>query len=62
MSKDKERTPQDVGADEAEDVEGNSLLIGSTMSGDLARIRSREVEREAREHARAKEAKDAKRH
>jgi hypothetical protein len=33
---------------------------GRTMAGDLARIRSREVEREARARAQAKEAKDSK--
>jgi hypothetical protein len=59
MSKDK---GQDVKAPESadEDVEGNSFLLGST-GGDMARIRSREVERAAREHARAKEAKNDKR-
>jgi hypothetical protein len=60
MTKDQETSrPQAEPADD-QDVEGNSLLIGSAMSSDLARIRSRDLEREARERARAKEAKDAK--
>jgi hypothetical protein len=46
--------------DDDEDVEGNSMVIGASMSTDLARIRSREIEREARQHAQAKEAKDGK--
>jgi hypothetical protein len=53
-------TPGDDQPAEPEDVEGNSFLIGSTVSSDLARGRSREVERQAREHARAKEAKPDK--
>jgi hypothetical protein len=62
MTLDKEPAPRAVGPaeDEDEDVEGNSLLIGSTMTSDLARIRSRDIEREARERARAKEAKGDK--
>jgi hypothetical protein len=60
MTLDKEPAPRDVGPAEDEDVEGNSLLIGSTMTSDLARIRSRDIEREARERARAKEAKGDK--
>jgi hypothetical protein len=61
MAKDTKPTSTDVEAHEAEDVEGNSYLIGASTTSDLARIRSREVERSAREHARVKEAKDAKR-
>jgi hypothetical protein len=61
MTKDKKPTSRDVEAEETEDVEGNSFLIGASMAGDLARIRSREVERSVREHARAKEAKAPKR-
>jgi len=57
MSKEQQPGTQDVASQADEDTEGNSLLIGATMTGDLARIRSRELEREAREHARAKEAK-----
>lgn len=40
-----------------QDVEGNSMYINPTISSDLARNRSRDVEREARERNRAKEAK-----
>lgn len=59
MSKEQQRSTPDVEPAADEDVEGNSLVIGTTMASDLARIRSREVERAAREHARAKEVKQA---
>jgi hypothetical protein len=59
MTQDQDIRSPDV-PEEDEDVEGNSMIIGASMSTDLARIRSREVEREARQHAQAKEAKDAK--
>jgi len=49
-------TPQAQPADE-QDVEGHSMLINPTIAHDLARVRSKEIERQAREHARAKEAK-----
>jgi hypothetical protein len=59
MTQDQDIRTPDV-PEEDEDVEGNSMIIGASMSTDLARIRSREVEREARQRAQAKEAKDAK--
>ena len=40
-----------------EDVEGHNMWIGATVASDLARSRSKELEREARDHRRAKEAK-----
>jgi hypothetical protein len=49
-------TPQAELADE-QDVEGHSLMINPTMAGDLARVRSKDIERQARERSRAKEAK-----
>ena len=42
---------------QGEDVEGHNMWIGPTVSRDLARSRSKDVEREARERQRAKEAK-----
>jgi hypothetical protein len=42
---------------QSEDVEGHNMWIGPTVSRDLARSRSKDVEREARERQRAKEAK-----
>jgi hypothetical protein len=60
MTLEKEPAPRGAEASDAEDVEGNSLLVGSTMPTDMARLRSREIEREARERARAKDAKAQK--
>jgi hypothetical protein len=60
MTLEKDPTPRDAGTSDAEDVEGNGFLAGVAMPADIARMRSREVEREARERARAKEAKAQK--
>ena len=49
-------TPQTQPTDE-DDVEGHSMMINPTIAHDMARVRARELEREARERARAKEAK-----
>jgi hypothetical protein len=43
------------------DVEGHSMMLNPTIASDMARIRSREFEREARQRALVKEAKQAKR-
>jgi hypothetical protein len=59
MTQDEDIRTSDVPEDD-EDVEGNSMISGASMASDLARIRSREVEREARQRAQAKEAKDIK--
>jgi len=56
----KESTRPQADLENEQDVEGNNLVIGSAMSADLARSRSRDLEREARERRRAKEAKEAK--
>ena len=48
--------PEDQPADD-QDVEGHNMWINPSMSGDLARNRSKELEREARERNRAKEVK-----
>jgi hypothetical protein len=47
--------PQSQPADD-DDVEGH-MMINPTLASDVARVRSRDVERAARERARAKEAK-----
>jgi hypothetical protein len=45
--------------DETEmDTEGHSLLINPALSRDLATSRNRDVEREARDRARAKETRN----
>lgn len=48
--------PQAEPADD-QDVEGHSMMINPTLAGDMARVRSKDVERAARERSRAKEAK-----
>lgn len=40
-----------------QDVEGHTMMINPTIAGDMARVRSKDVERAARERSRAKEAK-----
>lgn len=47
-------------ADEEEDVEGNNMWVASTVASDLARSRSKDLEREAKQHRRAKEAKQGR--
>jgi hypothetical protein len=42
---------------QSDDVEGHNMWIGPTVSRDLARSRSKELERQARDRQRAKEAK-----
>ena len=48
-------TPQSQPADD-DDVEGH-MMINPTLAADVARVRSQDVERAARERNRAKEAK-----
>jgi hypothetical protein len=40
-----------------EDVEGHSMMINPTLASDVARVRSKDIEREAQQRNRAKEAK-----
>jgi hypothetical protein len=56
MSDIKNPAPTDRAADE-QDVEGHNMWIGPTVMRDLSRDRSKELERQAKEHRRAKEAK-----
>jgi hypothetical protein len=44
-------------ATDEQDVEGHNMWIGPTVSRDLARNRSKELERAARDRQRAKDAK-----
>ena len=49
---------QPVGpTDEGDDTEGHSMFMNPGTASDMARARSKEVERQAREHARQKEAR-----
>jgi hypothetical protein len=49
---------QPVGpTDDPEDVEGHSMWLNPGSSYDLAKSRSKEIERQAREHQRQKEAR-----
>lgn len=48
-------TPQTQPAQD-DDVEGH-MMINPTIAGDLARMHRKDLERQAREHHRAKEAK-----
>lgn len=48
--------------DDEQDVEGHNLYINPTIASDMARIRSKEIERQVRERNHVKEAKkEAKR-
>lgn len=56
MTKDKGKAePQAQPADE-QDVEGH-MMINPTIAGDVARVRSKDLDRAVRERNRAKEAK-----
>ena len=44
-----------------QDVEGHSMYINPGLAADLARSRSKELDREVRERNHAKETKEAKR-
>ena len=57
MTEDK-RTPQPESEPvDEQDVEGHNMWISPTISSDMARSRSKELEKEARDRNRAKEAK-----
>ena len=56
MSDKKNPAPTEQANDE-QDVEGHNMWIGPTVMNDLARQRTKELERQAREHRRAKEGK-----
>ena len=56
MSDKKNPAPTEQASDE-QDVEGHNMWIGPTVMNDLARQRTKELERQARDHRRAKEGK-----
>ncbi len=47
--------------DDEQDVEGHSLYINPTIASDMARSRSKDIDRQVRERNHVKEAKEAKR-
>lgn len=57
MTDDKQTEAPEVEEQEEQDVEGHNMWVGSTVAADLARNRSKELEKEAREHRRAQENK-----
>lgn len=58
MTENKGTQPTEVEtADDEQDVEGHNMWISSTVSSDLARNHSKELEKAAKERNRAKEAK-----
>jgi hypothetical protein len=49
---------QPVGpTDDDNDTEGQSLWVGSSASYEMTKARNKDIERQAREHARQKEAR-----
>ena len=48
--------PESPPADD-QDVEGHNMMINPTLAGELARARSRDIDREVKERNRSKEAK-----
>ena len=60
MSDENQKQDPNPSSDErtnAEDVEGHNMWIGPTVSRDLARDRSKELERQARDRQRSKDAR-----
>jgi hypothetical protein len=58
-----QRTPKaadrpDLPKDDGDDTEGHNLWISPSVSREMANSRSRDIEREARERQRAKEARE----
>ena len=53
--------PEPDGGPTPEDTEGHSLWISPSASRELANSRNRDIERQARERQRAKEAQDRRR-
>lgn len=57
MTENKGETAPDREPVDDADVEGHSMMINPTLASDVARVRSKDVEREAQQRNRAKEAK-----
>ena len=49
---------QPIETDTAADVEGHNMWVHPTVSGNLAESRSRDLERQAREHQRQQETRN----
>ncbi len=57
MTENKAEAQPEAQPDDEHDVEGHSMYINPGLASDLARNRSRDLDREVRERNRAKEAK-----
>ena len=57
MTENKGAPQPDSESEDEKDVEGHNMWLGPNVAADLARDRSKEVEREARNNQRAKETK-----
>jgi len=57
MTENKGKPQPDAEPSDEKDVEGHSMILDPTVMSDMARSRSKDLEREARERNRAKEAK-----
>ena len=57
MSENKGKAEPQAKPEDEQDVEGHSMMINPTLAGDMARVRSKDVDRAVRERNRAKEAK-----
>lgn len=61
MTDAKNSNPEPQQPDDAQDVEGHNLWMNPSASREMISSRSRDMEREARDRQRAKEAKGDKR-
>ena len=57
MSDNKGKADPQARPDDEQDVEGHSMMINPTLAGDVARVRSKDIDRAVLERNRAKEAK-----
>ncbi len=57
MTENKAKPQPETQPDDEQDVEGHSMYINPGLASDLARNRSKDLDREIRERNRAKEAK-----
>lgn len=58
MTENKGTPRPDSESTDEKDVEGHNMWLGPNVAADLARSRSKEVEREARDRKHAKEARE----
>ena len=57
MTENKGKAEPQAQPDDEQDVEGHTMMINPTLAGDVARVRSKDVDRAVQERNRAKEAK-----